>query len=207
MKEVLDTRTRFLTIVLEDIFQPHNASAVVRTCDCFGIQDIHVIENKNRYKVSRDVTLGSAQWVDIIKHNAKGNDNTLECFRKLKENGYKVIATTPHTNDIALEDFQLDHKTALVFGSEQTGISEVAKAHADGFVKIPMVGFTESLNISVSAAICIHQLTLKLRALEPEIWQLSPQEKESIYLKWIRRIVRKSDLLEKEFYKKTGNID
>ncbi|MBO9700490.1 MAG: RNA methyltransferase [Sporocytophaga sp.] len=202
MEEVLETRTRFLTVVVEDIFQPHNASAVVRTCDCFGIQDIHVIENKNKYKVSEDVTLGSAQWVDIIKHNTKGVDNTLGCYRKLKEKGYKIIATTPHTNDIALEDFQLDTKTALVFGSEQNGISEIAKEHADGFIKIPMVGFTESLNISVCAAICIHQLTLRMRELPPEVWQLSQEEKEILYLKWIKGVVRKSDLLEKEFYKR-----
>lgn len=202
MEEVLETRTRFLTVVLEDIFQPHNASAVVRTCDCFGIQDIHVIENKNKYKVSEDVTLGSAQWVNILKHNKKGVDNTLECYRALKEKGYKIIATTPHTNDIALEDFQMDSKTALVFGSEQNGISEIAKEHADGFIKIPMVGFTESLNISVCAAICIHQLTIKMRELPSEVWQLSQEEKETIYLKWIKGVVRKADLLEKEFYKR-----
>ncbi|MCR6642893.1 MAG: RNA methyltransferase [Sporocytophaga sp.] len=202
MEEVLETRTRFLTVVLEDIFQPHNASAVVRTCDCFGIQDIHVIENKNKYKVSEDVTLGSAQWVNILKHNKKGVDNTLECYRALKEKGYKIIATTPHTNDIALEDFQMDSKTALVFGSEQNGISEIAKEHADGFIKIPMVGFTESLNISVCAAICIHQLTIKMRELPSEVWQLSQEEKETIYLKWIKGVVRKPDLLEKEFYKR-----
>jgi tRNA (guanosine-2'-O-)-methyltransferase len=200
MDQVLVNRTRYLTLAVEDIYQPHNASAIVRTCDCFGIQELHIIENKNKYKVNPDVTLGSSKWVDIIPYNKEEN-NTEACIMRLKEEGYKVIATTPHKDDMNLEDLALDQKTALLFGNEVEGLSPKAIELADGFVKIPMNGFTESLNISVCAAICIHFLTLKLHQMDVA-WRLSDEERAAIKLRWIKNIVKKSDLLEKEFINK-----
>jgi tRNA (guanosine-2'-O-)-methyltransferase len=198
IEDALQNRTNYLTVVLEDIYQPHNASAVVRTCDCFGIQQIHVIENKNSYKVNPDVTLGSSKWVDIIHHN-KAVNNTKACIEELKNSGYRIIATTPHKNDTNLEDMPLDKKTALLFGTEAEGLSKEAIDMADGFVKIPMYGFTESLNISVSAAICIHHLSMKLRSSGIS-WHLSEDEKNVIRLNWIRGIINRVDLLEKDFF-------
>jgi tRNA (guanosine-2'-O-)-methyltransferase len=198
MEDALQHRTDYLTVVLEDIYQPHNASAVVRTCDCFGLQKIHVIENKNLYKVNPDVTLGSSKWVDIIHHNQSEN-NTKVCIEGLKNAGYRIIATTPHKNDTNLEDLPLDKKTALLFGTEAEGLSKEAIDMADGFVKIPMYGFTESLNISVSAAICIHHLSMKLRNSNIN-WRLSEDEKNEIRLNWIRSIINRPDLVEKEFW-------
>jgi tRNA (guanosine-2'-O-)-methyltransferase len=197
IEDALQHRTYYLTVVLEDIYQPHNASAVVRTCDCFGLQKIHVIENKNLYKVNPDVTLGSSKWVDIVHHNKSAN-NTRACLEDLKSAGYRIIATTPHKNDTSLENLPLDQKTALIFGTEKEGLSQDALEMADGFVKIPMFGFTESLNISVSAAICIHQLSIKLRNSNIP-WNLSEQEKNYIRLNWIRGIINRADLLEKDF--------
>jgi tRNA (guanosine-2'-O-)-methyltransferase len=204
MDQVLVNRTRYLTLAVEDIYQPHNASAIVRTCDCFGIQELHIIENKNKYKVNPDVTLGSSKWVDIIPYNKEEN-NTEACIMALKKDGYKVIATTPHKDDMNLEDLPLDQKTALLFGNEVEGLSPKAIELADGFVKIPMNGFTESLNISVSAAICIHFLTLKLHRLDMA-WRLNDEERAAIKLKWIKNIVKKSDLLEKEFISKLNKL-
>lgn len=201
MDKVLDERTRHIAIVLEDIFQPQNASAVVRTCDCFGIQDIHVIENKNKYTINPDVTLGSSKWVDIIKYNNPDKSNTKDCFESLKRKGYKVVATTPHKNDVNLDELPLDEKIALVFGTEKDGLSEEALANADAFVKIPMVGFTESLNISVCAAITIHHLTNKLKKSDI-LWKLSEDEKDAIKIKWIRKIIKKSELIEQEYMKR-----
>lgn len=203
MKEVLNNRTRHLTVVLEDIYQPHNASAVVRTCDCFGIQEIHIIENRNKYRVNPDVALGSSQWVDLIKYNSS-EKNTEECITSLKKKGYRIVATTPHKNDINLEDYNPQQKTALMFGTEADGLSTTALEMADDFVKIPMYGFTESFNISVTAGICLHHLSMKLRQSEI-MWKLSEEEKEEIMLQWVREVVKKSDLLEKEFLKKNGN--
>mgnify|MGYP003851619175 CR=1 FL=1 len=200
--KVLSMRTRYLTVVLEDIFQAQNASAVLRTCDCFGIQDVHIIENRNTFNVNREVALGSSKWLSLKKYNEQKN-NSREAIRQLKKNGYRIVATTPHTNDLELQNFDLAAgKTALVFGSELPGITDDILNEADEFLKIPMYGFTESFNISVSAAIILHHLSLKLRENNRIRWQLSDDEKEEVKLEWIRKTIKRSDLIEKRFLKK-----
>ena len=193
-------RTRYLTIVLEDIYQPHNASAVLRSCDCFGIQDVHIIENRNRYEVNPDVALGSAKWLSLIKHNGK-EDNTVTCLNSLKDQGYKIVATSPHKDDFTPEALPLDQKTALVFGTELEGLTENAKELADAFVTIPMYGFTESLNISVSAALLLYTLSERLRRSDVN-WHLSEEERVSTMLQWAGNTVKRSDSLEREFFRK-----
>ncbi len=202
--KVLATRTRYLTVVLEDIFQAQNASAVLRTCDCFGVQDVHIIENRNEFKVNREIAMGSSKWLTMKKYNGAENGN-LEVIRKLKAENYRIVATTPHLNDQELPDFDLSKgKTALVFGSELPGITDSIINEADEFLKIPMYGFTESFNISVSAAIILHHLTLKMRQDNNIDWRLSEQESDEIKLEWIRKGIKRPDLLEKRFLK--GNI-
>ena len=198
-QNVLNNRTRYITVVLEDIFQSQNASAVLRTADCFGIQDVHVIENKNVYQLNPDVTLGSSNWLNINKYKNKEN-NTLDTIHHLKNNGYRIIATSPHKNDVDLEHFDLSKgKTALFFGTEINGLSDIVLENADEYLKIPMFGFTESFNISVSAAIVLYDLTTKLRKSEI-IWQLSDTEKDEIMLSWLKQTLRKPELLIKSFY-------
>ena len=196
---IVDERTKYLTVVLEDIYQSQNASAVLRTCDCFGVQDVHIIENRNEFNVNPNVSLGATKWLSITKYNNSEN-NTLSAIEALKDEGYKVIATTPHTNDVNLENFDLfEAKTALVFGTELTGISDVVKENADGFLKIPMFGFTESFNISVSAAIVIHHLTNKLRESGFN-YKLSENEKNELLVKWLKTSIKGSDIMIKELY-------
>jgi len=204
-------RTRHLTIVLEDIYQPHNASAVLRTCDCFGIQDVHVIENRNKYEVNPDVALGASKWLNLVKHNSLG-DNSTSCITKLKSQGYRIVATSPHKNGFTPESLPLDQKTALVFGTELEGLTQTAMDMADDFIIIPMVGFTESLNISVSAAIFIHTLTNRLRS-SGDSWQLSSNEQDQIMLEWLKQSISKSDMIVRDFLEnraitlaKAGNI-
>ena len=200
-------RTRHLTIVLEDIYQPHNASAVLRSCDCFGIQDVHIIENRNKYEVNPDVALGSAKWLTLIKYNREEH-NTLVCLDSLKKNGYTIAATTPHQDDFTPDSLPLDQKTALVFGTELEGLSQNAIKMADHFIRIPMFGFTESLNISVSAALLLFTLSGRLRKSEIS-WQLSDEDKTGIMLQWARNSVKRSETLEREFLRKieTGELD
>jgi len=198
---IIQYRTRHITVVLEDIYQPHNASAVLRSCDCFGIQDVHIIENRNTYKVNPDVALGSSKWLTLIKHNTKEN-NTLEAFNKLREKGYRIVATTPHKNDQTLDELNITTKTALIFGTELKGLSDVALENADAYVKIPMYGFTESFNISVSAAIILHHLTEKLRNSGIS-WKLTEDEIIDIKLNWAKTVVKKSELLVKEFFNRS----
>ncbi len=204
-KEVIDKnvadRTRYIKIVLEDIFQAQNASAVMRSCDCFGVQDLHVIENRNEYNLNPDVVMGSSKWIHLHRHN-KEEKNTLSTIRQLKKEGYRIIATTPHTNDILLPNFNLEKgKAAFFFGTELTGLSQEVMDHADEFVRIPMYGFTESFNISVSAALVLNHLSTELRRSNID-WQLSEYESLELKLEWLMKSVRASDKLLAEFLKK-----
>jgi len=203
--QVLNQRTRYITVVLEDIYQSQNASAVLRTADCLGIQDVHIIENKNNYTINPDVVLGASKWLNLVKYNVQEN-NTLDTIHKLKNEGYRIVATTPHKNDVNLDDFDLSRgKTALFFGTEMNGLTDLMINHADEYIKIPMVGFTESYNISVSAAIILHYLTLKLRNSKID-WQLSESEKKIILLEWLKKSIKKSSLLIDDFLSKNNNF-
>lgn len=198
--QVIQYRTRHLTVVLEDIYQPHNASAVLRSADLTGIQDIHIIENRNQYEVNPEVAMGSSKWLNLIKYN-ESDQNTLKAYDALRKQGYRIVATTPHTEDQLLEEIALDGKMALVFGTELKGLSETAIQNADEYLRIPMYGFTESYNISVSAALTLFTLTEKLRKSEIP-WQLSEEEKLDILLEWTRRSIKRSELIEKEFFQR-----
>jgi tRNA (guanosine-2'-O-)-methyltransferase len=198
-EKIIQFRTRYITVVLEDLFQSHNASAVLRTCDCFGIQDIHIIESNNKFEINPDIALGSTKWLSL--HNYSGNENnTQNIFRELKKQGYRIVATTPHKDNCNLEELNLESKIALVFGTELNGLSQEAIKSADEFVKIPMYGFTESFNISVSAAIMLHYLTEKLRASNFN-WKLDEVEIIDVKLEWVKNVVKSSDLIEKRLLK------
>jgi len=189
--KVLDERTRHFSVVLEDIYQQHNASAVIRTCDIFGVQDVHTIENMYTNKVSRHVAKGSQKWITLNRFKEDTN-NTKNCLDSLREKGYQIIGTTPHNDSCMLADFDVTKKSAFVFGVEKDGISDYVKENADGFLKIPMVGFTESLNISVAAAIILQDVTTKLRKTTMD-WQLSDQEKEILYFNWVKKTIKNVD--------------
>ena len=191
--DYIQYRTRHLTIILEDIYQPHNASAVLRSCDCFGIQDVHIIENQNAYEVNPDVALGSSKWLSLYKYNGTDH-NTLTCLKSLKEKGYRIVATTPHQHDYTPDQLPLDQPTALLFGTELEGLTQTALDLADAYVRIPMVGFTESLNISVSAAILLFTLSTRLRQ-SAYPWKLDEEERVNILIEWAASVVKKPDLL------------
>jgi tRNA (guanosine-2'-O-)-methyltransferase len=177
-------RTRYVTVVLEDIFQPHNTSAVLRSCECFGIQDIHIIEQKHKFVLHESIAKGSAQWLDIKRYGQPGAHNNGLCFDSLKRQGYAIVATTPHTHDMVISQLPLTSKIALVFGTEQEGLSSYALEQADFFVKIPMYGFTESFNISVSVGICLYDVCQRLRSSTLS-WRLSEDEIINLQLDWL----------------------
>ena len=203
-EKVLNNRTRYITVALEDIYQSQNASAVLRTSDCFGLQDVHIIENKNQYNINPDVTLGSSKWLNLKKYNELEN-NTIEAINSLRGNGYRIVATTPHSKDVDLENFNLTRgKVALFFGTELQGLSELMIENADEYLKIPMYGFTESFNISVSAAIILHHLTSKLRISEID-WRMNSDEKEELMFQWLKKTIKSSSMLIQEFLSKKNN--
>jgi tRNA (guanosine-2'-O-)-methyltransferase len=200
IENALKERTRFYTVVLEDIFKPHNASAVLRTCDCFGIQDVHVIEKANKYKVNPYVTRGASQWIDLHKYDSTEGSPVLDCFTKLKTKGYKIYGTSPVPGSMTIHELDPNQKIALVFGNEHDGISEEVTKNVDGLVHIPMMGFSESFNISVSASIFLYDIRKRAKELGISDFFLAEAEKEELRIRWYRDVVRRSDLIEKAYY-------
>jgi len=195
---VLTYRTRYITIALEDIYQSNNASAVLRTSDCFGIQDVHVIENNNEYDLNSEVTMGSEKWLNLIKYN-KYKNNSGYSLKALRKKGYRIVATTPHLKSTLLPDFDISKgKFAIFLGTELTGLSKTILNNADEYLKIPMFGFSESYNISVSAALILQSMVQKLHSSDIN-WQLTKQEKNIIKLEWLRRSIKKVELIEQNY--------
>ena len=197
--EVASKRTRYLTVLLEEIFQEHNASAVLRSCDCFGIQELHVIESKNQYKVQRDIARGAGRWVDLYNYN-EGPAPLLDAVTKLKSQGYKIAALTPDA-DLSIFDLPLDQPIALSFGTEWEGISDEIREIADYKVAIPMVGFTESFNVSVSVALTLQ--ALRQRLIESDVdWEMNEADQVDVKLKWCQRYMRNGDVVRRELEKR-----
>ncbi len=192
-------RTRHVTVVLENIYQEHNASAVLRTCDCFGIQELHIIEKDNTYKVQREIARGAGRWVDMFNYSEQ--NPTVSCLNNLKSKGYNIIATTPHTKANTINDIDLSKPVAFVFGTERRGISEEVIEMADHFVSIPMYGFTESFNISVSVAIVLNTIRERLEQSSLN-WKLTEEEQRSLKLQWCRSILNGGQALEDEIRKR-----
>jgi tRNA (guanosine-2'-O-)-methyltransferase len=197
-ERVLNNRTRYLCAALENIFQGHNASAVLRSLDCFGIQDAHIIENEYEYRVNPDISLGASKWLTLIRYSS-GGQSTKTAIESLRAGGYRIVATTPHSRDISLHEFDLyGGKAVFFFGTELEGLSDVLMDNADEFVRIPMYGFTESFNISVSAALVFYELVNRLRRSDID-WRLSEAEKLDLRLDWLKKSVKHSGLLIKRF--------
>ena len=192
--KVLQNRTKHFTIAIEDVFQMHNASAVMRSCEVFGIQELHVIEERYGKSIDKEIAMGAQKWVDIHTY-----DNVSNCVATLKSKGYQIIATTPHENDCLLDDFDISKPSALFFGTERDGLSQEILQQADGFLKIPMVGFTESLNISVSAAIIIQNIMNRLRHSSLD-WQLSETEILEKRLAWAKNSIKDIRRIEQRYY-------
>jgi len=199
-EELIQKRTTYLTVVLENIYQPLNASAVLRSCDCFGIQDVHVIENYNEFNPDREVAMGASNWLTVNRYD-KNENNTLDCIQSLKNLGYRIVATSPHNSQTDLINFDLSKgKTALFFGAEVEGLSDVVLENADEHLYIPMYGFTESFNLSVSAAICLYEMRMKIEK-ENIKWHMTEDEKNQVLLNWLRYSIDRSEIVEEDFLK------
>lgn len=192
-------RTRHLVVVMENIRKDHNASAVMRTCDCFGIQDLHTIEKDVEYVVQREIAKGASTWIDLHSHST-GQNPGLECIDSLKKQGYQIVCTSPHTEQ-TLEDINIAQPTALVFGTEIHGISEDILEIADQSIRLPMYGFTESFNVSVSAALSLHTLRNRLENSEID-WKLSHEEQIRLKIQWCTKIIRDGEAVEREIRKR-----
>ncbi|HMR16757.1 MAG: RNA methyltransferase [Confluentibacter sp.] len=192
--KVLAQRTKHFTVAVEDVYQLHNTSAVIRSCDVFGLQEVNIIEARNSKRIDREIAMGAQKWVDLNRFQS-----ATDCIAHLKQKGYQLIATTPHANDCMLADFDVSKKSCFFFGSETEGLSEEVLKNADGFLKIPMVGFTESLNISVSAAIILQYVTTKLKQTTIP-WQLLETEMLEKRLDWVKKTIKSYDEVVAHYY-------
>lgn len=182
--KILENRTNHFTIAMEDVYQLHNTSAVMRSCEVFGIQELNVVEQKFGKRIDTEIAMGAQKWVDINRFNSMQN-----CIDSLRNKGYQIIATTPHNDSCMLHEFDITQRSAIFFGTEKEGLSQEVIDQADGYLKIPMVGFTESLNISVSAAIIIQDITNRLRLSEVN-WRLTADEVLEKRLTWTKNSIK-----------------
>ncbi len=195
MQRVVADRTRYMTVCAENTFHPQNASALVRHCEAFGVQELHAIEFLCGFQANLHIVRGTDKWVDIKRYGS-----TAEAVAHLKGEGYRIVAATPHTNDMTPDSFDVSKgKFCLVFGTEKQGISPEIMEVADEFIKIPMYGFVESLNVSACAAILIQGLVEKLHSGEVD-WRLSPEESSELLYRWTRESVKDDEgILRKRF--------
>lgn len=208
LEKVLSERTRHVSVVLEDIYQPHNASAVLRSCDCFGVQRVFTIEDDIPLDISRGVTRNAHRWLSLKRFREQGADNLTGCINHLKNMGYSIVATSPRADSIPITELPVNKPLALLFGREKTGLTQRAIDSADFVVHIPMHGFSESLNLSVSAAICLYEVVSKIKRGAPEdVWQIEPDERQQILLDWVRKSVKASRMLEGRFREISGLQD
>ncbi|WP_412560421.1 TrmH family RNA methyltransferase [Winogradskyella sp. MIT101101] len=193
-QKVLAQRTKHFTVATEDVYQLHNTSAVIRSCDVFGIQEVNVIEEVNSKRIDREIAMGAQKWVDLNRYHS-----TKSCIEDLKSKGYQIVATSPHAEDCDLIDFDITQKSCFFFGRETEGLSQHVLDEADCFLKIPMVGFTESLNISVSAAIILQHVTSKLRKSEID-WKLTEKEWIEKRFDWIKKTIKNYDSIVERYH-------
>lgn len=198
--KVLSNRTNHFTVAIEDVFQLHNTSAVMRSCEVFGVQQLNVVEEKFGKSIDKEIAMGAQKWVDVNRYESISN-----CVESLKQKGYQIIATTPHENDCLMDDFDITKPSALFFGTERDGLSEEVMKNADGFLKIPMVGFTESLNISVSAAIILQNLMHRLRKSDVN-WQLSEEEMLEKRIQWAKSSIKDIKRIEARYFDENPKV-
>ena len=195
--EVLHNRTRHITVVLEDLYQTQNISAVMRTCDCYGIQDAYIVENRNEFEVHKDISMGADKWLTLHQY-PHSEHNMKQCIEDLHAKGYTVVATLPDEKKTTIQDLPINQKTAFLFGTELTGLSEEAVQYADCNALIPMYGFTESFNISNSAAIILSNFSEPIRHSDVQ-WQLTEEEKQELYFEWLQKSLRDPDAMINHF--------
>lgn len=219
-KRTLGERTRYITVLLEDIYQAQNASAVIRTCDCLGIQDVHIVEENNEYEINPDVAVGSNLWLSLYHYNRgvklskelqnrkpdpAGGMYIEKAVKELKKKDYRIVATSPHKKGVTPHTFDLEKgKAAFLFGTELNGLTDRALELADEFIQIPMVGFTESYNISVSAAVIMYTLRNRLENSSID-WGIGDEEQKYILLDWLRSSIKMGQQIENKFLSEYGD--
>lgn len=199
IENLVNNRTNFILPILEDLYQFRNAGAIVRSMESFGFQSLIALENRNKFKPESTVARGADKWIDISY-----KPSNIESLKEIKEMGYQLVAISPEINAIDICDFQLTKPTALIFGTEFKGVSEETLNYADLCVKIPMLGFTESLNVSVAAGICFYEMRNKLEVSNLD-WHLTNIQKLNLKIKWAIKSVSSGEEIVSHYIKSLKN--
>ena len=199
LERVAGSRTRHIVIALEDVQKDHNSAAIIRNCDCYGIQDLHVMDYQKTPKVAHAIAKGAENWVDVSYHTGTEN-NVRAAVQHLRSQGYRIVATSPHQGGYSPETLPIDQPIALFFGNELDGISNEVIHHADDFLELPMYGFTESFNVSVSVALSLHTLRQRLEASNIS-FLLSDRDRYELLFRWAHYSVQGADRILSIFEK------
>lgn len=192
LRRAVENRTKYMTLLAENMFHPQNASALVRHCEAFGVQTLHTVQTLCKFNPNVDIVRGTDKWIDIHHHRS-----TAEALALLKAEGYRIVATTPHRESCTPESFDVTKgKFAIVMGTEKTGISDEVMAAADEFLRIPMCGMVESLNVSACAAIIVYMLSERMRH-QVDGWQLTAEEQTRTLHHWLLDTVKDAEPLLK----------
>jgi len=202
LKEVLALRTNFLTVVTDQVVDPHNISAICRSAECFGVQNVHLIESNFPFRGAKKVQRGSLNWVNVNRYD--GENKTQDCIQTVKAKGYKIVAISPHAASKSIAELNFDRPIALVMGQEQNGVSDLIMDAADECVIIPMNGFTESLNVSVACSIALYDLRKRLEESNVH-WQLSDHDRNELYQHWLFDSIKRPDLIIEHYHKTIAN--
>jgi tRNA (guanosine-2'-O-)-methyltransferase len=174
--EVVASRTRTLTVVMEAFCDPQNVNAVLRTCEAFGVQEIHVVEGPMKpYDRNKKISQNADKWLDVRRWKT-----TAECLGHLKAEGFRLYATHLGEASRPLADLSFAGKVALVFGNENRGVSDEALALADALYAIPMLGFVQSLNVSVAAAVSLFRAVERRVAERGRHGDLAPEDAQAL---------------------------
>ncbi|MCC6384479.1 MAG: RNA methyltransferase [Bacteroidia bacterium] len=201
-EKVLLTRTRHIVCVMENVIDEHNTNAVIRSCECSGLQDVYIISGGKGFKPAKGILRGSGKWSTILRYHQASGKSAVQCMEDLKSKGYRIVVTSPHGNATPLHELDISQPLAVCFGHEQTGISDMLEQSAGEKLKIPMFGFTESFNVSVAAGIILYHLTSRLHSA-PVNWQLSEKEKNNLRFEWTWKCLNRPELLVEEYYNRS----
>ncbi|MGD1892768.1 MAG: TrmH family RNA methyltransferase [Cyclobacteriaceae bacterium] len=200
VEEVMSWRTRHFAVAVEDVYQEHNASAIIRTCDCLGIQELHIMERGNEFRVAKGMARGAEKWVDVHYYQEPPHENSaLACLKVLKQQGYQIVATSPHY-DHTPATFNITPRSAFFYGHEKYGLSEAETDQADQFISIPAYGFTESYNVSVAAALLLNDLVPRLHQSSGIKWHLSDEEKLEKRIDWAKKSILNVEKILERYY-------
>lgn len=181
LQKVVQNRTRHFCMVLEDLFDPHNISAVIRTAEVFGLEDVHVIEEVNPYKVNRSILKGSIKWMNVYLHKRRKS-----CMEYLRSKGYRIAVASTNTKNSVL-DLDLSQPTAFYLGSEFTGNHPDTLSAADAEFKLPQYGITESMNVSVAGGVLMCYLDHFMQSHGRARYALPPKDRDALLLEWVER--------------------